>query len=441
MTRWCGLHPAPGPDAGGLSLLLGAGRAARPLARTAGPGPAAGHPRQGLGGRLRRPGAARPPGSSRAHRRGRLAGPGGPDAGRPAGEGPGGARPPAADPGREGGTVAAGQAGPSRCRRCSRSPSTMPRCWSRRPMWPARCRSRRCSAPTGPTTSGSRFREAASWSSRGQRGQPARAAMAGSPSLARPPGQQARRAGTPTPCAARRRCTGGAGRARIRPAGAHHRARRRGRQPGHRAPGWRGHDHSATSPRRAARVCRRHAGHGHSRAGLDQRAPGRPDAGPRVLPRPAAVPGSSGRDETPASCSPSTPRPRWSARTRCLPTRRAWTPSPHQASRKITCPWGGPRFASCATWCANVRSLPGRGDLLRHPGGSTRGPARSRRPASLCGPCTTRYGHRCRADGRGQGGGRADRGRGRAAAPQLCRVAADGFRRSSNGGLPPGACW
>ena len=58
--------------------------------------------------------------------------------------------------------------GPSRCRRCWRSRCTKPRCWSRRPTSPARCRWRRCSATTGPTTSGCRRsgRTRASWTAR-----------------------------------------------------------------------------------------------------------------------------------------------------------------------------------------------------------------------------------------------------------------------------------
>ena len=45
---------------------------------------------------------------------------------------------------------------PSRCRRCWPSRCTTRDSWSRRPTSPARSRSRRCCAPTGPTTSGSR---------------------------------------------------------------------------------------------------------------------------------------------------------------------------------------------------------------------------------------------------------------------------------------------
>ncbi len=51
---------------------------------------------------------------------------------------------------------------------------------------------------------------------------------------------------------------------------------------------------------------------------------------------------------TRATCWPSTPRRRWSARTRCSPIRPAWTPSRRRGSRKITCPWAGRRCGSCA---------------------------------------------------------------------------------------------
>ena len=62
-------HPAAaGPDAGGR-VLRGADRPAAPAARAAGPRPAAGHPGQGLGRRLRRPGPAGAPGPA-ADRRG-----------------------------------------------------------------------------------------------------------------------------------------------------------------------------------------------------------------------------------------------------------------------------------------------------------------------------------------------------------------------------------
>ena len=81
----------------------------------------------------------------------------------------------------------------------------------------------------------------------------------------------------------------------LRPPGDHDRAGRGGGQPGHRAR-RRGYD-DGKLPRRAARVRRRHARHGRVRTRLDQRAAGGPDARPRVLPRPAPVPGPRGGHE------------------------------------------------------------------------------------------------------------------------------------------------
>ena len=126
----------------------------------------------------------------------------------------------------------------------------------------------------------------------------------------------------------------------------HHRAGRGGGQPGHRAR-RRGDDHREL-PRRAARVRRRHAGHGAGRAGLASASAGWTGCSTRRSPAACRRSWPPRRAPTPASCSPSTPRPRWSARTRCSPTRPAWTPSRPRASRKTTCRWAGPRSASCA---------------------------------------------------------------------------------------------
>jgi histidine ammonia-lyase len=94
-------------------------------------------------------------------------------------------------------------------------------------------------------------------------------------------------------------------------------------------------------------------------------------------PRPASIP---------ASCSPSTPRPHWSARTRCSPTRPAWTPSRHRASRKITCRWAGPRCASCVKSSATSgRAWPSR-SAARRKGSTCASPWLS--PACRCAACT-----------------------------------------------------
>ena len=117
--------------------------------------PAPGRPRQGLGRRLRRPGPARPPGPA-ADRRGPAARPRRRRrTGRPAAEvlAEHGLEPLELAP-KEGLSLVNGTEPMQALLAFSRR--TTPDCWSRPPTSPARCRSRRCSAPTGPTTSGSR---------------------------------------------------------------------------------------------------------------------------------------------------------------------------------------------------------------------------------------------------------------------------------------------
>src|SRR5207245_817141 len=120
-------------------------------------------------------------------------------------------------------------------------------------------------------------------------GPPPRAAR-GFPAAGQPPAQQARRAGRVLPALRAAGAWRGPGRAAVRPRNPGNRAWRDGGQP-RRGPRRRGHDHREL-PRGAARVRRRHAGHGPRRAGQHQRAPGGPDALPGVLPRPAAVRGA-----------------------------------------------------------------------------------------------------------------------------------------------------
>ncbi len=125
-----------------------------PPAGAAGPQPAAGHPRQGLRRRVRRPGPARPPGPAADRRR---AGCAAPATARAAARrrGAGRARHRAAGPGSQGGPVPGqrhrADAGPAGLLRARRGPAG-----SAPPTSPAPCRSRRCSAPTAPMTCGSR---------------------------------------------------------------------------------------------------------------------------------------------------------------------------------------------------------------------------------------------------------------------------------------------
>ena len=255
--------PAAGQDAD-RRVFGGARRPAAPPAGVPGPGPAAGHPRQGLGGRVRRPGPARPPGAA-ADRGGAAARARATAGGTPGGGCSGRARPGAAAARPQGGPVPGqrhrADAGGARVLGARRA-----RCWCRPPTWPAPCPSRRCSAPTGPTTSGFRRcgRTRASSTARRTCG----ALLAGLAAAGQPPAQPARGAGRLLPAlrapGARRRPR----RPHLRPARARDRAGLGRGQPDHHRR-RRGDDHRQL-PRRAAGLRRGHAGHGARRAGQHQ---------------------------------------------------------------------------------------------------------------------------------------------------------------------------
>src|ERR671910_1364261 len=95
------------------------------------------------------------------------------------------------------------------------------------------------------------------------------------------------------------------------------------------------------------------------------------------------------RGSIPGSCSPTTPRRRWSPRTGGSPLPPASTRCPPRPCRRITCRWAGVPLASCGrwstTWGASSPSSwwPGRG-----PSTCARRCGRRPRPAR----CGTRYG-------------------------------------------------
>ena len=169
------------------------------------PRPAAGHPGQGLGGRLGRPGPARAPGPA-ADRGGAAALARRSRGRRPAAEvlREHGLEPLTLAP-KEGLSLVNGTEPMQALLAFSVHDAAM---LVERPTWPADFRLRRCSAPTGPTTSGSRGsgRIRGSWSARptcagcwpGRRCWPAT-------------GTAGTRCRTPTACAARRRCTARSG--------------------------------------------------------------------------------------------------------------------------------------------------------------------------------------------------------------------------------------
>ena len=216
-------------------------------------------------------------------------------------------------------------------------------CWSVWPTSPAPCRSRRCWAPTGPTTSGCRpcARTRASWT-------------------ARP---------TCAPCWPGHRCwpaTGTAGtlcrtryRLALRAAGARRSAGRAG-------PRWAVIDIElgavVDNPIVVADGEVMTSGNFHGEplafaadmlamalaelASISERRVDRmlDPAFSRGLPPVRAQDAGTNSGFMSAQHRP---RP-WSARTRCWPTRPAWTPSRRRASRKIMCPWAGTRCASSA---------------------------------------------------------------------------------------------
>ncbi len=254
----------------------------------------------------------------------------------------------------------------SRCRRCSRSRYTTRRCWCRRPTWPAPCPSRRCGTDrpydervqalrAHPGRSTARRTCARCWRARrlASHRQPPGTPRAGRllPALCAPGARGGPATCWPTP--------GGC----WRPSWARWWSRCQGiviTDDGEVIAHGRLHGEPLAFAADMLAMALAEL------AGVGERPVDRmlDPAFSRGLPLSSAP---EERAQTPASCWPSTRPPRWSVRTRCWPTPRAWTPSRPRASRRPRL--DGLDVGSQAAGGGRERpGLPGRGDAVRRAG-------------------------------------------------------------------------
>ena len=123
------------------------------------------------------------------------------------------------------------------------------------------------------------------------------------------------------------------------------------------------------------------------------------------------------RAPTPATCWPSTPRPRWSARTRCSPTRPSVDTIPTSGKQEDHVSMGWTAVRKLREVAKNVRTCLAVEILCAAQGIDLRADIAPPSRASAAAHATVRASRR--ADGRRPGGSRADQRRRRAAAGHL----------------------